>query len=585
MPPSTRRNALSRIACLAAAAWLVASPPPAAAQGQGSEGDAPPAVLSAPNAGSLPEALTHFSLGVQAELASDFEAALEEFEQAAALDSSAPDIAYHLSLCLYHLGRYQESLDRAKRALALGSTEGEVHWIAGNCLVALRRPLEAVEEFREATRLSPARSRFLLSLGNALEGIGRMQEAADAFRRAMREPEDATYARFRLATALLHSGDAAGAVVEFEALEKERPDLPGILEGLGASYQIVGRYDDAVAVYERAVRRAPGNIPLIMQYAEALAQAGRTDAAGEKLSELRQRVAPEGVVGRRMAALALRLNRLDDAIGILEPMAAQEPREADVHGLLAEAYSRAGLKAEARRELETILSWDPDRLEALLALGALDSSDGRYEEAVRVLRRAERRNRDHPRVLYLLGLAEMERGDTEGATKRIRRLIELEGERPPALFALGRIRERAGDIDGAVDAFRRLLKIDPKNAAAMNYIGYMYAERGVHLDQAVLEIQNALAIEPDNGYFIDSLGWAYYQQGRHEEARRHLVRAAELTGGDPVVLEHLGDAFRALGRPAEAVDRYRAALAKDPENRGLDEKIRKVGAILGQDGR
>ena len=71
--------------------------------------------------------------------------------------------------------------------------------------------------------------------------------------------------------------------------------------------------------------------------------------------------------------------------------------------------------------------------------------------------------------------------------------------------------------------FDRSSRIDPKHAESYNFIGYMYAEKGVNLPEAIELIQKALALEPDNGYFIDSLGWAYYQQGRYPEA---LARAA-----------------------------------------------------------
>src|SRR5437762_11982877 len=84
----------------------------------------------------------------------------------------------------------------------------------------------------------------------------------------------------------------------------------------------------------------------------------------------------------------------------------------------------------------------------------------------------------------------------------------------------------------------------------------MYAERGQNLDEAIQLINQALAIEPDNGYFIDSLGWAYYQKGRYPEALTELKRAAEKTKEpDPIIYEHLGDAYLKNALEAEALAR------------------------------
>ena len=74
-----------------------------------------------------------------------------------------------------------------------------------------------------------------------------------------------------------------------------------------------------------------------------------------------------------------------------------------------------------------------------------------------------------------------------------------------------------------------MILLDPKHAEAYNYVGYMYAEKGIRLDEAQRLIQKALELEPENGYYIDSLGWAYYQQGRYTDAVRELRRAVELT--------------------------------------------------------
>ena len=80
---------------------------------------------------------------------------------------------------------------------------------------------------------------------------------------------------------------------------------------------------------------------------------------------------------------------------------------------------------------------------------------------------------------------------------------------------------------------------DPEHAAALNYLGYMLAERGERLDESVELIKRALAIDPDNGSYLDSLGWAYFKDGKLDlaveqpEARRRLscrpIRSSRIT--------------------------------------------------------
>jgi Flp pilus assembly protein TadD len=101
----------------------------------------------------------------------------------------------------------------------------------------------------------------------------------------------------------------------------------------------------------------------------------------------------------------------------------------------------------------------------------------------------------------------------------------------------------------------------------------MYAEKGVNLEEAVSLIRTALELEPNNGYFIDSLGWAFYQQGRYSEALLELQRAVERAKEDPVIFDHLGDAYLKNGLEEEAVQAWEKSLSLDPAAAGVKQKI------------
>jgi tetratricopeptide (TPR) repeat protein len=75
---------------------------------------------------------------------------------------------------------------------------------------------------------------------------------------------------------------------------------------------------------------------------------------------------------------------------------------------------------------------------------------------------------------------------------------------------------------------------------------------------------------------IDSLGWAYYRLGRYEDAVRELERAVELKPGDPVINDHLGDAYWKVGRRLEARFQWQHARDANPEPEELAKILRKL---------
>ena len=126
-------------------------------------------------------------------------------------------------------------------------------------------------------------------------------------------------------------------------------------------------------------------------------------------------------------------------------------------------------------------------------------------------------------------------------------------------------------------AFRQVLARDPDNAPALNYLGYMLADRGERLDESVTLIKKALDVDPDNGSYLDSLGWAYYKGAKLDLAEMNLKRAADQLRTNSVIQDHYGDVLVKLGRYDEAVAAWTRALAGDGDSilrADVDKKIR-----------
>ena len=127
-------------------------------------------------------------------------------------------------------------------------------------------------------------------------------------------------------------------------------------------------------------------------------------------------------------------------------------------------------------------------------------------------------------------------------------------------FVAGSIYERQKKYDLAEEEFRKVIASDPKNAQALNYLGYMLADRGTRLDESLGYIRRAVALDPNNGAYLDSLGWAYYKMGNYDLAEENLRRASERIGNDPTVHDHLGELYLKTGRLKLAATNWERAL-------------------------
>ena len=122
-----------------------------------------------------------------------------------------------------------------------------------------------------------------------------------------------------------------------------------------------------------------------------------------------------------------------------------------------------------------------------------------------------------------------------------------------------------------------MIRKKPEDAEALNYLGYMLADRGVQLQDSLAMLEKAVSLDPENAAYLDSLGWVHHRLGQDERAESYLVKAVRGSRNDPTILEHLGDVYAALGKVPEALEAYRSSLehgAEKPEE--VRKKIQKM---------
>jgi tetratricopeptide (TPR) repeat protein len=118
----------------------------------------------------------------------------------------------------------------------------------------------------------------------------------------------------------------------------------------------------------------------------------------------------------------------------------------------------------------------------------------------------------------------------------------------------------------------------------LNYLGYSWIDRGVHMDEAIAMVERASAAEPNSAAMIDSVGWGYYRKGDYKKAQAYLEKAVEMMPGNPEVNDHLGDLYWRIGRRLEAEFQWRRVLTLEPDEEMKAEAELKLKNGLGDDG-
>ncbi|MEM9902238.1 MAG: tetratricopeptide repeat protein [Pseudomonadota bacterium] len=228
---------------------------------------------------------------------------------------------------------------------------------------------------------------------------------------------------------------------------------------------------------------------------------------------------------------------------------------------------------EVRRE-------DPSYFIAALGRAEALRRAGKEEAAVEALVQLAELMPDRSLIHTTLGdtLRRMERfNEATEAYDRAVGLFERDSQSQWVVyFARGITHEREDRWPEAETDFRKALELNPGQPSVLNYLGYSFVEMRTNLEEAMQMIREAVAARPDSGHIVDSLGWGLYRLGEYEEAVVHMERAAELLPVDPIINDHLGDVYWAVGRKVEAQFQWHRALSFDPEPEDAERIRRKL---------
>ena len=279
------------------------------------------------------------------------------------------------------------------------------------------------------------------------------------------------------------------------------------------------------------------------------------------------------------------LGDYDKAIAAFDDAHRLAPSDSSITAYLVQAHLSAKKYTSALDLVRKARAQNTDDLRfARLEAQALRQT-GKGDEAVSLLQDFVRQQPDKPESYVALAQIYL---DTKRGTDAVKMLQDAQQKFPADTtisFELGAVLDKQKRFADAESAFRQVLSQDPEHAPALNYLGYMFAERGERLDESVDLLKKALAIEPDNGSYLDSLGWAYYKADKLDLAVTNLERAAEQLQTNSVIQDHYGDVLFKLSRYDDAIAAWNRAMGGDGDSidrAGIDKKIKTAKQKLGK---
>jgi tetratricopeptide (TPR) repeat protein len=528
------------------------------------------ACRAAPVAGPPASAVMRFGAflaGRHAQEEREYADAAGWFAQALRADPGSPELLSRTFLMEAYEGRFETALPLAVKALRLDPTDGVANLVllidrvkAGDKAAALARAeaLPADGLYRYAG--PPALAWMRMAKGDLAGAVAALQ-GLDKFDGL------APLKYFQLGLIYDFAGQPAKAEENFKKTVEETGQINWrVTDALANFYERHGRADEAAAVYRRFINENSGSElaesvtggkpggrprPLIGSAEEGLAEAffdlasvvNRPETVDLALFYDRCALALRPQLALAQLLLSDILagdDKPQDSLAVLRQIAPNSRYSWSARLRIAADLDTLGHTDEAISMLEEMAAKEPKRATADMQLGDVLREKKRYLEAADAYNEAIGR-------LKAAGMP----------------------ERWSLYYSRGIAFERAGQWQKAEADLLLALKLKPDQPLVLNYLGYSWIDRGEHLHRGLQMIEKAVDLRPEDGYIVDSLGWAHYRLGDYRTAVEYLEKAVELVPDDPTINDHLGDAYWQTGRLIEARYQWRRALQFGPEKEDI----------------
>jgi tetratricopeptide (TPR) repeat protein len=553
---------------------------------------AAPALADQP--GSPPE--YDFLVARQFELDGQIDEALAAYQRALAKDPDSPFLHRATAELLARNGRVEDALPYAERAQQLEPADEDLRLFLGT-LYRIRKDTTAAERTLRNDDGTPLGPDAALLLYGLYSDTDRLDAALEVAKWMVRTDPKNLRSHFALARAYERMERPADAERALRAGLAHNPGSLAVYAGLARGRRQRGDRAGEVEIYREVLRRRPNHHATLVALGDALIDMQRLDEARRTL-EIVEKKHPDDLRSIvRLGYLDLEQKRFPAAEARFKRVLASNPEQAEVHYFLGTARRQANNLDGAIEEYERVPADHERYLDARLQLAGIYERRHDYARALSEAEAVRQRFPSRQIDLYVASLR-AKTGDFDGAVAFLQTLLAAAPGDEEVLYNLGVLHGEASRQDDALRYMEQVLAKNSEHAGALNYVGYTLAERGQDLDKAERMIRAALAQRPDDGYVVDSLGWVYYVRARQllqagqtaaghaalDRSVKELERAAVLTGGDPVISEHLGDAHLLRSDRKRALRHYEDAASRDPrqaEQSHLLEKVERLRKELG----
>ena len=371
------------------------------------------------------------------------------------------------------------------------------------------------------------------------------------------------------------SGNIQEADRYYTAILGVKPDHPDANHNLGILAVGVGKVDQALPLFMKAVESNPSVAQFWLSLVDALIKLDRKDDARDQLAKAYQSGLsgePFDTLSRQLAvereplpefALAKVLEfynsgEFDTVISRCSELEAQYTPSDVLYNLKGASYAALTKYQPAIDAYQEALKLNPSA--AIYSnIGTVFEQKGDFNAAIKNYNKAIELNPNHAQVYYNLGNTHLRMKEFELAKASYEKAVKIKPNYPKALYNLGNVFRELGQHTQAIKIYKKALKIDPNYYEVCFNMANSFKELG-QLEKAIENYNRVISLNPDFSDAYFNLGTILYEIGSYNSAIDRFITALKYNPQHAQSFNNLGVTYLDLGDLEKAKNNFERAL-------------------------
>lgn len=481
------------------------------------------------------------------------------------------DKLYQAGAALESDGAYQAALETYLKAAAIDAEFAELPFRIGRCHQALAQPKEALRDFALARDYDALAFRADTRINQiikdaAIRHTGKGVQLVDAAEiLAQASPEHIPGNEFFYEH--VHLNFAGNYLLARAFADEVARMLPATIAGRKKTAWASEEFCDhrlGVSPWDR-YRVWQMNFSRVSEppFTEQLNDVIRARMYMATLNELKSQMTPEA---------------REEARAVYQEALASAPEDDFLHGNFAQFLSEAGDFPRAIEEQQRAGELLPCFPAPLHKLGLLLVRQGRMTEAAGYFSRALALRKDYVPALNELGLIRANDGKTAEAAAYFSRSLLINPGYVETYFNLGFMEQSEGHLDQARTRYEEAAKLQPNGPAAYFNQAVALAVQH-HRDEAITLFRSAVWMSPTFWQARYLLGVELAGNEKVDEAQAQFVEVVRCRPDFARAHLNLGVSFAKQGKLDDALSEFRLALRLNPTNKSAQQYIDTTQAL------